>query len=100
MVQEFINVASRKFEQPMSWSEIRDYYLKVLKPLCHVQSSADVTLQALTISSESGYSYYDALMIAAAQRTNCKKLLSEDLQDGHKVAGLTIVNPFTGQSFK
>ena len=39
-------------------------------------------------------SYWDALMVAAAQQQTCSYLLTEDLQHGQKIDDLQIVNPF------
>ncbi|WP_252263399.1 hypothetical protein [Paracidobacterium acidisoli] len=41
-----------------------------------------------------GYQIYDALVIAAALEAGCTTLYSEDMQDGQKIDGLTIRNPF------
>ena len=35
-----------------------------------------------------------ALIVATAIEAGCDTLLSEDLQDGRRIAGLRIVNPF------
>ena len=42
-----------------------------------------------------GYSFDDALIVAAALGAGCTRLLSEDMQDGHRIEGLTIANPFS-----
>ncbi len=39
-------------------------------------------------------SWWDALIVAAAQRVGCRTLLSEDFQAGQKFGDLTVVNPF------
>ena len=39
-------------------------------------------------------SYWDALIVAAAQTASCGFLLTEDLQDGQKLDGVEVVNPF------
>jgi predicted nucleic acid-binding protein len=39
-------------------------------------------------------SYWDALIVAAAERGGCRWLLSEDFQTGRKFGDLTVVNPF------
>jgi predicted nucleic acid-binding protein len=39
-------------------------------------------------------SYWDALILAAAESAGCKYLLSEDFQAGRKFDDLTVVNPF------
>jgi predicted nucleic acid-binding protein len=38
--------------------------------------------------------YWDALILAAAESSGCKYLLSEDFQAGRKFGDLTVVNPF------
>ncbi|HTW56721.1 MAG TPA: PIN domain-containing protein [Terriglobales bacterium] len=39
-------------------------------------------------------SFWDSLIVAAAKTASCGFLLSEDLQDGQKLDGVEIVNPF------
>jgi predicted nucleic acid-binding protein len=39
-------------------------------------------------------SWWDCLIVAAAQIQNCSTLLTEDLQDGQSMSGLRILNPF------
>jgi len=38
--------------------------------------------------------YWDALIVAAAERRGCHWLLSEDFQAGRKLGSVTVVNPF------
>jgi predicted nucleic acid-binding protein len=42
-----------------------------------------------------GYSWWDCLLLASALELGCSHFLSEDLQDGQQIGGLTIINPFT-----
>ncbi|KPK60427.1 MAG: twitching motility protein PilT [Gemmatimonas sp. SG8_38_2] len=39
-------------------------------------------------------SWWDALIVAAAQVANCRYLLSEDLQDGQELGEVRVVSPF------
>ncbi len=39
-------------------------------------------------------SYWDSLIVAAAKIASCGFLLTEDLQDGQKLDGVEVVNPF------
>jgi len=94
VVQEFCSVALRKFAQPFTTGELREYVQKVLSPLCEIQSSTDLYLTCLNIREHSGYSFYDSLILAAAVAGGCGTLYSEDLQEGQTVAGVNIVNPF------
>ncbi|MEQ1949958.1 PIN domain-containing protein [Mesorhizobium sp. CN2-181] len=40
------------------------------------------------------YSWWDCLLLASALELGCTHFLSEDLQDGQTIRGLTIVDPF------
>ena len=40
------------------------------------------------------FSWWDSLIIAAAQVAECRYLLTEDLQDGQELDGVIVVNPF------
>jgi predicted nucleic acid-binding protein len=50
--------------------------------------------QAWTWMDRSSISYWDALIVAAAEHTGCRYLLTEDLQDGREFGGVLVVNPF------
>ncbi len=39
-------------------------------------------------------SWWDALIVSAAQVADCRFLLTEDLQDGQLLGNLRVVNPF------
>lgn len=94
VVQEFVNAAVRKFASPMRPEEIRLYLKEVLLPMCEVQSSAEMYRRALDIRDESGFSFYDSLIISGAHEAECRILYSEDLQHGRTVSGVRIVDPF------
>ena len=49
---------------------------------------------ARLIRISTGYSWWDCLLLASAIELGCSHFLSEDLQDGHKIGDLTIINPF------
>jgi predicted nucleic acid-binding protein len=95
VVQEFLNVATRKFAKPMTAAEARVYLQTVLSPLCEIFSSVLLYDSALSIQSETGYSFYDSLIVAAALEGQCRYLYSEDLHSGHTIRGVTIENPFS-----
>ena len=95
VVQEFINVALQKFAQPLSIQDAKTYLDTVLMPLCDVYPNHDFYSQGIDIHTTTGYSFYDSLILAAAQRGNCRILYSEDLQAGQTVGSTTIVNPFS-----
>ena len=42
----------------------------------------------------SDFSFWDAMLWTTARQAGCRLLLSEDLQDGQTLGGVTCVNPF------
>ncbi len=94
VIQEFLNVATRKFTVPIAYKDSRIYLSTVLEPICEVYASIDLYHRALELVERWKYAFYDALIIAAALQNNCTILYSEDLQDGQIIQELEIVNPF------
>ncbi len=94
VVQEFLNVATRKFSVPMKPAESQKYLTAVLAPLCDVFPSVPIYEEALRIKEQAGFSFYDSLIVAAAHSGGAGILYSEDLSHGQKIAGVTIQNPF------
>ena len=94
VVQEFFNVAFRRFAQPISVPEAEQYFATVFRPVLAVHSSPALYLEALSLFGKHGLSWYDALIVAAAAISECDVLYTEDLQDGRKIAGVVIQNPF------
>jgi predicted nucleic acid-binding protein len=94
VIQEFLNVATRKFAQPLSHADCRVYLERVLSPLCEVFASIELYQFALGTAERWHYAFYDSLIIAAAAQAGCRTLYSEDLQHGQRIENLTIINPF------
>lgn len=94
VVQEFFNLALRRFRNPMSPAQAEQYLASVLRPLLAVHSSAPLYSEALRLQGRGGLSWYDALIVAAAQQAGCTLLLSEDLQHGRRFGDLRVENPF------
>ena len=94
VVQEFLNVALRRFAQPMSTNDADRYLQAVLLPMCRHFPSIAFYRKALMIQTTTGYSWYDALILTAAIESDCRTLLSEDMQHGQKIEGVTLINPF------
>jgi predicted nucleic acid-binding protein len=59
-----------------------------------VPTSRALIERAWTIEDRYHISWWDALIVAAAQAAGCAYLLSEDLQDGQRFDSVTIVDPF------
>jgi predicted nucleic acid-binding protein len=94
VVQEFFNVAFRRFSRPMNVAEAEQYLVTVFRPLLAVHSSPTLYVEALRVSGKYRLSWYDSLIVAAALQAQCGRLYSEDLQHGQELEGLRIENPF------
>jgi predicted nucleic acid-binding protein len=94
VIQEFFNVALRKFSMPFSVHDCKAYLDRVLSPLCDIFPSMRLYRLALDTQEETGWSFYDALIVASAIEGGCETIYSEDLQRGRSLAGVTIQNPF------
>jgi predicted nucleic acid-binding protein len=60
----------------------------------HVPSTAELLEAAWTAQDEFRLSWWDALVLAAAQLTDCGTLLSEDFQHGRELGGVRVASPF------
>lgn len=94
VAQEFVNVAVRRFEQPLSFAECEQYFVTVLKPLLAIHSSPALYLEGLRISGRYRFGWYDSLIVASALEGRCAILYTEDLQSRRDIEGLRIENPF------
>ena len=94
VVQEFFNVALRRFAKPMSGADAEQYLSTTFRPLLAVHSSHGLYRQALQLAREHSLSWYDSLIVASAIEGRCGVLYSEDLQHGQRFGGLRIENPF------
>ncbi|HEY3972261.1 MAG TPA: PIN domain-containing protein [Candidatus Sulfotelmatobacter sp.] len=93
VVQEFFNVAFRRFIQPMSSFAAEEYLNTVFRPMLAVHSSPALLVSALQVYSRHRFSWYDSLIVAAAQEADCSILYSENMQHGQRIDGLKVENP-------
>ena len=94
VAQEFLNVATRKFSDPLTVPEAQLYLARILMPLCEVFPDSALYSQALSIAGESGMAFHDALIISSAIAGGCDTVWTGDLQHGRRIGTVTIRNPF------
>ncbi len=94
VVQEFFNVALRRFVMPMSSVEAEQYLSATFRPLLSVHSSPALYGEALRIGARFRLPWYDSLIVASAIEGQCDLIYSEDFQDGQEFGSVTISNPF------
>jgi predicted nucleic acid-binding protein len=89
---EFSNVALRKAKIPVK--DIRRT-IDAWRAVLPVQAADDDDLlRALEAVRAHRLAFWDAMLWASAHRAGVRHLLTEDLQDGFALEGVTFVNPF------
>ncbi|MGE0158247.1 MAG: PIN domain-containing protein [Gemmatimonadales bacterium] len=97
----------------LSWQVLHEYYVCVTRKLTPGRDAAaaredvaslvawrPIPLDLATVDAawavedRFGLSWWDALIVAAAQAGGCTHLLTEDLQDGQVFAGVRVISPF------
>ena len=94
VVQEFLNLATRKFAAKMDAPACARYLNLVLLPLCQHYPNALHYQRALQLQARYQLPWYDALIVASAAVLNCSELLSEDFQHGQRFDAISVRNPF------
>lgn len=96
VLNEYYVTVTRKLEPGMAsdeaWADVRALLAWEPQPV-----DRDLVLRARDIEGRHRLSWWDSLIVAAAQLQNCALLLTEDLQDGWSCEGLTVCNPFKTQ---
>ena len=101
----------------LSWQVLQEYYVTVtakltpglapedarddVRALCVWEPlpTDDLVVEgAWRIQDRYGLSWWDSLIVSAAQILNCEVLLTEDLQHDQSMDGLRIVNPFASDT--
>ncbi len=89
----YVNV-TRKLAAPIAsedaWQEVRSFF--AWDP--HAIDAA-LLERAREIEQRWRLSWWDSMIVAAAQMQGCALLLTEDLQDGAAYGGVTVRSPFT-----
>lgn len=91
VLQEFyVNVAQKwPGAREQARAEVRDLLAWRPAPV-----DGAILEQGWKIQDRCQLSFWDALIVAAAKSLACRYLLTEDLQAGQEVDGITVVNPF------
>ena len=94
VIQEFLNAALRKAARKITVEDAQQLIMTVFRPLLAVHSSTELFSQALFLQDRYRLSWYDSLIVAAAEQAKCDTLYTEDLQNGQRFGDLTVTNPF------
>ncbi|NJD36343.1 MAG: PIN domain-containing protein [Betaproteobacteria bacterium] len=93
VLQEFFVNVTRKIPQPLPTAEAREV-IRAYLPGVRVETDGARAIRATEIADAWHTSFWDGMILAAAEKAGATELFSEDLQHGQRIAGVTIVNPF------
>ena len=94
VIQEFCNVFLKKSEKPLQPNDVAEIIDDLLVPLLAHTPDSSFYKRAINTYSRYALSFYDALIVQAAIDLKCELLYSEDMQNGTRYNGVTVVNPF------
>jgi len=93
ILNELTNVLSRKLRR--DWAEIGAVIEDVSDALGPaLPLTVETHAAAVALAREHGFSFYDALVVAAAIEAGCDTLLSEHFQHGRVIGRIAIIDPF------
>jgi len=95
VLNEFASTAFRKLK--LTWPEIREVLAGVRATCDVVPVTVAIHEKGLAIAERYQFSFYDSLILAAAQEAGCRIVYSEDMQHGQVVASVTVRNPFRSE---
>ena len=87
-------VLTRRLAEPLPEDQASSV-IDTLTELPVVNTDPELVHRAIRTSRQADVAIWDAMIIEAARSAGCRRVLSEDLQDGRNYSGVVIENPFT-----
>lgn len=95
VLSEFFNAATKRLPTPLTSEEAREF-IDLIDILQVVDIDTKLVKRAIDTHLKYQISYWDGLIIAAAERGQCGTILSEDLNAGQLYNNIRVENPFDG----
>lgn len=93
VLSEFFTVATKHLPEPISIEEARGF-IGVVEVLQIVEMDLPLVKRAIETHEQYTINYWDALIVAAAERARCDIIFSEDLSAGQQYHNIKVENPF------
>ena len=93
VLSEFFTVVTKRIPDPLSIREAEDA-LDLLSALPVIEIDLRLVRRAISVHRDYGITYWDSLIVAAAERAGCAQIFSEDFNPGQSYNGIVAVNPF------
>ncbi len=93
VLAEFAATMLHKVSPPATADAIMEG-LDALTTIRLIVPDGELVRRAVQARAAYGIHFYDGMIVAAAERAGCKRILSEDLSAGQEYFGITVSNPF------
>ena len=91
VLQEYFSIVTRKLGVDAVTARAK---VELLGAFSMTPIDVDDVLGAIDLHRLHQISFWDGLIVRAAQQARCARIYTEDLQDGRRFDGVEIVNPF------
>lgn len=92
VIKETCNILHKKVK--LTWSDIALVVDEISENNNIIQVKLPTIKKAVFLADRYQLQWFDSVIIASALEANCDVLYSEDLQNGFRIEGLKIINPF------
>jgi predicted nucleic acid-binding protein len=93
VLQEFYVNTTQKIRRPLSRGAAREV-LRNYSIWVHTPLTPATVVRASEISEAWRLSFWDGMIVAAAEQEGATELLTEDLNPGQTIAGVKVIDPF------
>jgi predicted nucleic acid-binding protein len=91
VLQEYFSIATRKLGVDVVKARAK---VELLSAFATTPIDVDDVLGAIDLHRLHQISFWDGLIVRAAQQARCARIYTEDLQHGRRFEGVEVVNPF------
>lgn len=95
VLNEFFTVVTSRLARPLDRATAARA-VEAMQAFTVAAIDSALVTDAIRIAGQASLSHWDALIVAAAARTGCPELLTEDLAAGSVIDGVRIVDPLGG----
>ncbi|VAW13683.1 hypothetical protein MNBD_BACTEROID05-1244 [hydrothermal vent metagenome] len=91
VLSEFFVTITQKIKKPLSLEKAKKEII-LLSNMEIVEVDVPVIMKAIEMKQKYKTSYWDSLILSAAQRSGCGRLYSEDFSDNQKYGSVKVLN--------
>jgi predicted nucleic acid-binding protein len=96
VLAEFAAALLHRVSPPAPANQLETIF-NALAPIRMILPDAAMVQRALEAHARYGIHFYEGMIVAAAERGGCRRLWSEDFNDGQNYFGVAVQNPFREQ---